>query len=112
MVADYIPDRGHIIWMDFDPQMGHEQAGIRPALVLSRSVKNLAPGLLTCCPITGRQKGYTFEVPLPGGLEIYGVVLVDQIRSIDWRARQVEYRMIAPASVMFDVVNKLDILLR
>ena len=88
----YIPDRGDIIWTDFDPQAGHEQAGSRPALVLSRHVFNAASGLAICCPITGRQKGYPFEVPLPANLEIYGVVLVDQIRSIDWRAREVEFK--------------------
>lgn len=107
----YIPDRGDIVWTDFDPQAGHEQAGSRPAIVLSRHVFNNASGLAICCPITGRQKGYPFEVPLPAGLEIYGVVLVDQIRSIDWRVREVEFKLKAPESVVNDVLDRLEILL-
>jgi len=107
----YIPDRGDIVWTDFDPQAGHEQAGSRPALVLSRQVFNDSSGLAVCCPITGRQKGYPFEVPLPSGLEIYGVVLVDQIRSIDWRAREVEFKVKAPGSVVKDVLDRLETLL-
>ena len=107
----YIPDRGDIVWANFDPQAGHEQAGSRPALVLSRLVLNGSSGLAVCCPITGRQKGYPFEVPLPAGLEIYGVVLVDQIRSIDWRAREVKFRGKAPDSVLYGVIEKLDALL-
>lgn len=108
---DYIPDRGDIVWTDFDPQAGHEQAGSRPALILSRQVFNGSSGLAICGPITGRQKGYPFEVPLPAGLEIYGVVLVDQIRSIDWRAREVEFKVKAPNSVVNDVLDRLETLL-
>ena len=108
----YIPDRGDIVWTDFDPQVGHEQAGLRPALVLSRHMFNDTSGLAICCPITGRQKGYPFEVSLPSGLEIYGVVLVDQIRSIDWRGREVEFKVKAPEAVLFDVLDRLKILLK
>ena len=107
----YIPNRGDIVWTDFDPQAGREQAGSRPALVLSRHVFNDSSGLAICCPITGRQKGYPFEIPLPAGLEIYGVVLVDHIRSIDWRVREVEFKVKAPESVLYDVLERLETLL-
>lgn len=108
----YIPNRGDIVWTDFDPQAGHEQAGSRPVLVLSRDIFNDSSGLATSCPIIGRQKGYPFEVPLPAGLEIYGVVLVDQIRSIDWRAREVKFKDKAPESVLVDVLDRLETLLK
>ncbi len=107
----YIPNRGDIVWTDFDPQAGREQAGSRPGLVLSRDVFNVSSGLAICCPITGRQKGYPFEIPLPVGLEIYGVVLVDQIRSIDWRVRKVEYKVKAPEAVLYAVLERLETLL-
>ena len=107
----YIPDLGDLVWADFDPQAGREQAGARPALILSRYGFNNASGLAVCCPITGRQKGYPFEIPLPSGLDIYGVILVDQIRSIDWRARNVEFRDKAPESVIYAVLEKLETLL-
>ena len=108
----YIPNRGDIVWTDFDPQAGREQAGSRPALILSRHDFNVSSGLAVCCPITGRQKGYPFEIPLPTGLEIYGAVLVDQIRSIDWRAREVEFKAKAPESVLSDVLDRLETLLK
>ncbi|MDE2748874.1 MAG: endoribonuclease MazF [Chloroflexota bacterium] len=108
----FIPDRGDIVWTDFDPQAGREQAGSRPALILSRQNFNAASGLAVCCPITGRQKGYPFEIPLPAGLEIYGVVLVDHIRSIDWRVRPVEFKAKAPESVLHNVLDRLETLLQ
>lgn len=107
----YIPNRGDIVWTDFDPQAGREQAGSRPAIVLSRQAFNVSSGLAICCPITGRKKGYPFEVPLPAGLEIYGVVLVDQIRSIDWRVREVEFKTKAPEPVLDEVLERLETLL-
>ena len=83
----WAPDRGDLVWLDFDPQAGHEQSGRRPALVLSPVAYNERTGLALCCPITSRVKGYPFEVALPPGIEIDGVVLADQLRSLDWRAR-------------------------
>jgi mRNA interferase MazF len=83
----YIPDAGDLIWLDFDPQAGHEQAGRRPALVLSPRIYNLKVGLAVACPITSRVKGYPFEVVIPAGLPIQGAILADQIKSLDWRAR-------------------------
>src|SRR3954469_18543962 len=83
--AHDIPDRGDIIWLDFDPQTGHEQAGRRPAVVLSPAAYNGRIGLVICCPVTTRIKGYPFEVPLSGSPPC--VVLADQVKSLDWRTR-------------------------
>ena len=82
----WVPDAGDIIWIDFDPQVGHEQAGHRPALVLSPAAYNGLTGLLLCVPLTTRQKGYRFEVPIAGNRG--GSALSDQIKSFDWRARR------------------------
>jgi mRNA interferase MazF len=87
----YVPRRGDIVWLSFTPQAGHEQAGRRPALVLSPSAYNRKVGLALCCPITSRVKGYPFEVIVPKGLAVAGVVLADQLKSLDWRARHAEF---------------------
>ncbi|MBK0633386.1 endoribonuclease MazF [Klebsiella aerogenes] len=87
MVSRYVPDAGDLIWVDFDPTKGHEQAGHRPAVVLSPFAYNNVTGLLLCCPCTTKVKGYSFEVELSG--ERDSVALADQIKSIDWRARKV-----------------------
>ena len=92
----YVPDRGDVVWLQFTPQAGHEQAGHRPALVLSPASYNRRSGLMLCCPITSRVKGYPFEVALPEGSGVIGVVLADQLKSLDWRARKA--KLIAPAS--------------
>jgi mRNA interferase MazF len=85
--VSYIPERGDIIKLNFSPQKGSEQAGFRPALVISPIAYNRISSLAIICPITSKQKGLNFEVPLPEGLQTYGVVLCDQIKSLDWRAR-------------------------
>ena len=82
----YIPDRGDIVWTDFDPQAGREQAGRRPALVLSPQVYQKAAGLMICVPITSKAKGYPFEVPL-SGKKVAGVALADHVKNLDWRTR-------------------------
>src|SRR3974377_1468456 len=84
----YVSERGDAVWITLDPQAGHEQAGRRPALVLSPSAYNGRVGLALLCPITSQVKGYPFEVPLPLGLPVAGVVGADQVKSLDWRARQ------------------------
>lgn len=94
--------------MTFDPQSGHEQAGWRPALVVSPSLYNQASSLALLCPITSRIKGYPFEVPLPNDFTVSGVVLADQIRSLDWRARKAKFVERAPASVVRDVLARLE----
>ena len=88
MVASYIPDCGDVIWLNFDPQAGHEQAGHRPALVLSPKAYNARTGLCLVVPITSQGKGYPFELPLPAACQTTGVVLCDQVRSLDWNARK------------------------
>src|SRR5271165_2107822 len=84
----YIPERGDAVWITLDPQAGHEQAGRRPALVLSPSAYNGRVGLALFCPITSQVKGYPFEVPLPAGSAVSGVVGADQVKSLDWQARK------------------------
>ncbi len=87
----YSPRRGDIIWLEFSPQAGQEQAGRRPAFVLSPEAYQAKTGLAMVCPITSKGKGYAFEVQLPGGLPVSGVVLADPIRSVDWWARNAEF---------------------
>lgn len=103
----YVPDRGEAIWLEFDPQAGHEQAGRRPAMVLSPETYNARSSLAIVCPITRQQKGYPFETPLPEGLPISGVVLSDQARSLDWKARHAERICRLPGDVVEDVAAKL-----
>jgi len=84
----YVPDRGDAVWLTLTPAEGSEQDGRRPALVLSPSAYNRRTGLMLACPITSRLKGYPFEVELPEALGVHGVVLADQVRCVDWRARR------------------------
>jgi len=107
----YVPDRGHVAWLTFDQTAGHEQGGKRPALVLTPAKANSVLGLAIFCPITSKGKGYPFEVAFPPGLKIAGVVLVDQIRSFDWKARSPEYICTATNTVMNEVAEKLRVLL-
>ena len=108
----FIPERGHIIWLAFDPQAGHEQAGRRPALVMSPRSYNARVGLLLACPITSHVKGFPFEVALPLGLPVSGVVLSDQIRSLDWRARKAVLICPAPSVVLDETLGKAGTLLQ
>jgi len=84
----YVPERGDLVWLEFSPQPGHEQAGRRPVAVLSPKVYNGKSGLCLSCPVASHVKGYPFEVGIPNGLPIGGVILADQIKSLDWRARK------------------------
>jgi len=88
MVEAYIPNSGDIVWLNFDPQAGREQAGHRPAIVLSPKAYNSRTGLCLVVPVTNQAKGYPFELALPAGCKTIGVALCDQMRSLDWRARQ------------------------
>jgi mRNA interferase MazF len=105
------PERGDVVWLSFSPQAGCEQAGRRPALVLTPAPFNIRIGLAIACPVTSRVKGYPFEVPLRDVRDVSGVVLVDQLRSLDWRARRAARAGKAPASVMAEVLAKLRLLL-
>jgi len=107
MAASYIPGRGDLIWLQFNPQAGHEQAGHRPALVISPVAYNRRVGLALCCPITSQVKGYPFEVALPSGLEVAGVILSDQLRSLDWRARKARRIGRVAREVLAEAVGKL-----
>lgn len=111
MVNSDVPRRGDIVWLTFDPQSGHEQAGRRPALVISPEAYNRTVGLALLCPITSQRKGYPFEVDIPPGLPIRGVVLADQIKSLDWRARKAEFVTQIPAEGMDEVIGKLRVLI-
>ncbi len=112
MVRDgYVPGRGDLIWLTFRPQAGREQSGRRPALVLSPVDYNGRAGLAVVCPVTSRVKGYPFEVPVPEGGAITGVVLADHLKSVDWRARGTEYADGAPDAVMAEVSAKVRVLL-
>ena len=107
----YIPGQGDIIWTNFTPQAGREQAGRRPALVLSPIRYNRRVGLALVCPITTRMKGYAGEVMIPEGLAVSGVVLADQVKSIDWQARGAEFACQMPLEVVAQVVTVLTNLL-
>jgi len=103
----YYPARCDIVWLSFQPQSGHEQAGRRPAIVISPKIYNTKTGLALFCPITSKSKGYPFEVQLPDSCSIQGVILSDQIKSLDWKARQAEYICTVSSEIMQDVINKL-----
>lgn len=109
MTDDYIPDRGDIIWINFDPQKGREQAGRRPAVVLSPASYNRLVGLLICCPTTTRIKGYAFEVRLAGSPA--SVVLTDQIKSMDWRRRDTKPKGRALAVELDEIQERIGVLL-
>jgi mRNA interferase MazF len=107
----YIPERGDAVWITLDPQAGHEQAGRRPALVLSPAAYNGRVGLALFCPITRQVKGYPFEVAIPVGLPVKGVVGADQVKSLDWRARKVARIAAVPEEVVAQVLQRLQALL-
>jgi mRNA interferase MazF len=104
----YTPDRGDIVYLNFDPTKGHEQRGHRPAFVLSPRGYNAKSSLALFMPITKQQKGYPFEVLLPTELQIQGVILVDQIKCLDWKARSVQFVESAPENVVEEVQAKIE----
>jgi mRNA interferase MazF len=109
--AGYVPDRGDLVWLNFDPRSGHEKAGSRPALVISPKAYNGRVGLAIFSPVTSQVKGYPFEVAV-SGRTIRGVVLADQVKSLDWRARNATFVEKAPEPVVAEVLGKLDTLVR
>jgi mRNA interferase MazF len=108
----YVPERGDAIWITLNPQAGHEQAGRRPALVLSPATYNRKVGLAILCPITNQIKGYPFEVRVPEGLKVTGAILSDQVKNLDWKARQAEFICRVPAGATEESLRKLNTLLR
>ena len=109
MVTRYVPDAGEIVWLNFDPQAGHEQAGHRPALVISPSGYNSKTGLLICCPLTTQIKGYPFEVLISGNRP--GAALADQVKNLDWVARKARLKGKVSASELAQVRAKLAALI-
>jgi mRNA interferase MazF len=107
---DYTPDRGDVVWLNFNPQAGREQAGHRPALVLTPKEYNRKTGLAIMCPLTTQVKGYPFEVAITSG-SAQGVVLSDHLKNLDWRERKVTYKGKAPPAVVKEVTAKISALL-
>ena len=105
------PDRGDVVWIDFDPQAGHAQAGRTPAVVVSPAYYNRRANLAIICPIMNKIKGYPFEVVIPQGLGVTGVVLSDQARNLDWKARNAAHITRLPATFVGEVLKKLRTLL-
>ena len=105
--SPYVPERGDLVWLAFDAQAGREQAGRRPALILSPSSYNGLIGLAMTCPIASQVKGYPYEVSLPSGLAVTGVILTDHLRSVDWRARRAVLAGVAPTDVLDAVIARL-----
>lgn len=105
------PRRGDVVWITFNPQAGHEQAGRRPAVVLSPVAYNRKVGLALLCPITSQVKGYPFEVAVPGGLPVTGVVLADQVKSLDWQARDAEFVCALPSATVREILQRIGVLL-
>ena len=111
VTTEYLPTRGDILWLDFSPHAGHEQAGYRPALVVSPRMYNERSSVVLVCPITSRVRQYPFEVPLPADGPVTGVVLAHQIRSVDWRARGARFEARAPRRIVGEVLARARILL-
>ncbi len=109
--TEYCPKRGDAIWISLNPQAGHEQAGRRPALVLSPEAYNRKVGLAILCPVTSRVKGYPFEVKIPEGLPAEGVILSDQLKSLDWKARKASLICRLPEETVREVLKKAGVLL-
>ena len=107
-MADYVPAKGDLIALTFDPQSGHEQRGRRPALVVSNDLFNKHTGLCIACPITNRRRDYPFHVAMPEDKVVTGFIMVEQVKSIDYRTRKAKRLGKAPASVLDEVLSLLD----
>lgn len=107
-MADYVPRKGDWVALSFDPQSGHEQQGRRPALVISNDLFNQATGLCVVCPVTNSSRTYPFHVPVPEGAGVTGVVMAEQVRSLDFRARAAKPIGQAPESLLDEVLTILD----
>ncbi|WP_274365608.1 endoribonuclease MazF [Paenibacillus thermotolerans] len=112
VINEYVPDRGDLVWLQFNPQAGHEQAGKRPALVISPATYNGKVGLSLLCPVTSKRKGYPFEVLIPKDLPIEGAILADQVKSLDWQSRQAAFISKVPQETLLEVISKMDLLIR
>jgi mRNA interferase MazF len=110
-VQPYVPDRGDIVWLSFNPQAGHEQSDRGPALTILPRVYNQKAGLGLFCPLTSQVKEYPFEVAVPIGLALSGVILADQVLSLDWEARSADYILTLPKPIVSEVIDKIHALL-
>ena len=109
--TEYVPQRGDAVWINFNPRVGHEQAGHRPAVVVSPGAYNSKTHLAILCPITSQVKGYPFEVAIPTGLDVTGVILADQVKSMDWQARNAALICPLPTEIVDAVLQRLETLL-
>ena len=109
--GSYVPEQGDIVWLNFDPQVGREQKGKRPALILSPKIYNAKTSLCLALPITSKVKGYPFEVALPETLPVTGVILSDQVKSLDFRIREATYVCTVPREVLETVQNNVKALI-
>ena len=107
----YVPSRGDVVWLSFNPQSGHEQSGHRPAIVISPKEYNAKVGLAICCPITSKIKNYPFEVRIILKNKINGVILSDQLKSLDWEKREAKFIAKAPKVVLEETIEKLNLLI-
>jgi mRNA interferase MazF len=107
----YVPEKGDVVWLDFDPQTGHEQSGRRPAFVLSPAKYNGRTGLMLCCPVSTQVKGYPFEVTIEGNAKVKGAVLADQVKSLDWQKRKAEKKGSVSEVVIEEVIEKIKAIL-
>ncbi len=108
----YTPARGDVVWINFDPQAGHEQKGRRPAVVVSSTLYNGRSDLALICPVTNRIKNYPFEVVLPAGLPVTGAVLCDQVKNVDWTARDTRFLCALPVDILELVIAKIEAIMR
>ena len=111
MSAGFVPKRGDLVWVDMNPRVGHEQAGRRPAVVISPELYNRKAGLALVCPITSKKKGYPFETSIPAGLPIQGVILSDQVKNVDWNARKMDLAGQLDSATLLEVISKLRTLI-
>jgi mRNA interferase MazF len=107
----YVPQRGDIVLITLNPQAGHEQAGRRPAVVLSPADYNAKVGLAIICPVTNQVKGYPFEILIPEGLTVSGAILADQVKSLDWQSRKAELICTLPTEIVNEIIQKVCVLL-
>lgn len=111
-LSEFVPQRGDIVWIDLNPDAGHVPSGRRLAVVLSPRAYNSKVNLAILCPITNREKGYPFEVAIPAGLDLTGVILADQVKNIDWRARNAELICTLPTATVDAVLQRVETLVR
>ncbi|MBC7339347.1 MAG: endoribonuclease MazF [Firmicutes bacterium] len=111
MASRYVPDRGDVVWLTFHPQAGHEQSGRRPAVTISPRAYNGKTNLGIFCPVTSQVKGYPYEVRVPAGVGVSGVILSDQVKSLDWEAREAEFICTLPEQTLSEILAKLRTLI-